>query len=309
MTHLYQFTHTDLDGGGCAVLTGHTILSTDADIIRADYQDIDSKLKKFLDTHRDDKEDFILLLTDICPKEETSLELDRFQNEIPRCRLHLFDHHKTSSWVQRFPWAQHDTGKCGTLLYFDWLVNNGYIDATDTPVKQFAELVDVYDRWLLDDERRSTSEDLNRLFFFLGFDAFVSSFSIDPLAHESPEYVKITKTLTRNQEAYIDRVIQTQCVGEFMQRDAEDNRLCALVADDNISSLCHEALSRFPELDYVVCVSPMRNQADLRSRQGQVDVSEIAKRCGGGGHPTAAGFPVDVRGTILLLLKGVLWKK
>ncbi len=96
-----------------------------------------------------------MLITDICPDEETAAALDRFQKDAPACKVFLFDHHKTSSWVDQYSWARHDADHCGTVLYYDWLLEKGGFtryDAVDA--KDFAELVDVYDRWLLDHPRR-----------------------------------------------------------------------------------------------------------------------------------------------------------
>jgi len=62
-----------------------------------------------------------------------------------------------------------------------------------------------------------------------------------------------------------------------------------------ISDTLHMALEKYPSARYAVGYFdlPGKRIYSLRSRQGsEVDVSEIAKRHGGGGHKHAAGFSV-----------------
>jgi oligoribonuclease NrnB/cAMP/cGMP phosphodiesterase (DHH superfamily) len=311
--NVYQFTHSDLDGVGCAVLTNKAFGDPEHSfyVSYVSYHNINEKLALFMETHKDDKEKYTLLITDICPKEDTAAALDHFQNTTPTCKLRLIDHHKTSSWVNQYAWARHDTNQCGTLLYYDWLLEATLLTAKNTEMKEFAELVDIYDRWLLEDPRRSASEDMNRLLFFLGFDRFVPLFAYSPDAHKSPEYKTIMEHLGRNQASHVNKIVDAQCTGAFVREDRDGNKFCMTVAEKDVSQICHMALDRFKELDYAVCVNPVYNKVDLRSRQGPgaVDVSEIAKRCGGGGHAAAAGFEINARAVLELALKDLLWKE
>ena len=63
---------------------------------------------------------------------------------------------------------------------------------------------------------------------------------------------------------------------------------------DFVSDTCHTLLAMHPEAPFAVAV--IRNQEgvtySLRSDDARVDVSEIAKANGGGGHRNAAGFRV-----------------
>ena len=63
-----------------------------------------------------------------------------------------------------------------------------------------------------------------------------------------------------------------------------------------LSDTLHKALEQHPEAPYAVGYFdlPDKRIYSLRSRSGSdVDVSEIAKRNGGGGHKHAAGFTVS----------------
>ena len=306
---IYQFTHSDLDGVGCAVLSTMSFAEAGQtpEVRYVNYHNIEAELNRFVEEHEDDEDDFTLLITDICPEEPVAEMLDNFNKATRVCKLHLFDHHKTQAWVNQYPWARHDTNQCGTLLYYDWLVETGRLGHHKAvEAKEFAELVDVYDRWLLDDPRRNDSEDINRLLFFIGFDRFVSLFSHDPKTHNSPEYKNIMQQLSRNQASHVNKIVSSQCSGEFAREDRDGNQYCVLVAEKDVSQICHAALDRFDELDYAVCINPVYNKVDLRSRKDGVDVGSIAKRCGGGGHPAASGFKIDARAVLALALNNLL---
>lgn len=61
------------------------------------------------------------------------------------------------------------------------------------------------------------------------------------------------------------------------------------------SDVAHAMLSQFPEAVFTACWfrrGDGMNQWSLRSEDGRMDVSEIAKKFGGGGHRNAAGFQV-----------------
>lgn len=63
---------------------------------------------------------------------------------------------------------------------------------------------------------------------------------------------------------------------------------------DFVSETCHTLLDMYPEAPFAAAV--IQNQEgitySLRSRDDRVDVSEIAKANGGGGHRNAAGFRI-----------------
>lgn len=59
------------------------------------------------------------------------------------------------------------------------------------------------------------------------------------------------------------------------------------------SDTANELLKRFPDAPFAACwfqVEAGKRQFSLRSEDGRMDVSEVAKKLGGGGHRNAAGF-------------------
>lgn len=306
---IYQFTDKDLDGVSAGVLS-RACYGTDALRLRyARYDDLDGALRKFMSDDSRPDGYFRVVITDICPTEPVAKELDEFKNKTPGCELYLFDHHATRSWVNKYEWAVSDSSKCGTLLYFEWLANNGaFRGGLLEGFRHFSELVDVYDRWLEDDPRRKESETLNRLLHFMGFDRFAARFSYDPRAHKEEYLAQVADSLERNEAMHIKKIVDGQCIDNFSMTDSDGLTYCMLVTDRMASQVCHEALRRFPELDYAVNINPAYNTVSVRSRKGGIDASKIARRASsdGGGHKEAAGFPFNARAVLQLALKSFL---
>lgn len=70
-------------------------------------------------------------------------------------------------------------------------------------------------------------------------------------------------------------------------------------ASTDQSDICHEILKRYPEAPFAACYFDVPSEQNdggkkrvwsLRSEDNRMDVSEIAKALGGGGHRNAAGF-------------------
>jgi len=60
----------------------------------------------------------------------------------------------------------------------------------------------------------------------------------------------------------------------------------------HFSLISRQVLRSDPSLDILVTVNHRRNSVDLRTVRDDIDLSKIAVRNGGGGHPKAAGFPI-----------------
>lgn len=76
------------------------------------------------------------------------------------------------------------------------------------------------------------------------------------------------------------------------------HKVAVVNATTMISEVCHEALNKYPEADFALSwqdlVKEKKRVFSLRGRKGGVDVSEVAKKLGGGGHASAAGFTVEM---------------
>ena len=66
-----------------------------------------------------------------------------------------------------------------------------------------------------------------------------------------------------------------------------------IFADKYISELGNKLCELHPELDFVVLINMSTLTVSYRTVKNDLDLSDIAKRFGGGGHPKASGSRFD----------------
>ena len=91
------FTHTDLDGVGCAILA-KLAFGEEVDISYCNYDDINENVMNYLN-HNDDSLSYIYI-TDIRVNEEVAELLDK------RGGVVLLDHHPTALELNKYPWCK-----------------------------------------------------------------------------------------------------------------------------------------------------------------------------------------------------------
>ena len=94
---------------------------------------------------------------------------------------------------------------------------------------------------------------------------------------------------------YVDMIVSNICDTAFEEQVAGHQVPVAACSYDFVSEVAHELLHRNPDAPFAACVvrSYEGTTYSLRSLDDRMDVSEIAKANGGGGHRNAAGFRVE----------------
>lgn len=95
---------------------------------------------------------------------------------------------------------------------------------------------------------------------------------------------------------YVDMIVSNICDTAFEEEIAGHKVPVAACSYDFVSEAAHELLNRNPDAPFAACVVRSYDGItySLRSMDDRMDVSEIAKAHGGGGHRNAAGFRVSV---------------
>ena len=93
---------------------------------------------------------------------------------------------------------------------------------------------------------------------------------------------------------YVDMIVGNICNTAFQEIIAGHTVPVASCSYDFVSEVAHELLRRNPDAPFAACVVRGEDGTSysLRSMDDRMDVSEIAKANGGGGHRNAAGFRV-----------------
>lgn len=301
------FTHTDLDGVGCAILA-KMAFGDDVDIEYCNYDNVNEKVWDFIGVGADEEYDFTYI-TDISVCGMLASRIDIKYDGDPDVRL--FDHHKTAEYLNAFDWCfvseyihavelidKEHIKTCGTELFFRHLIEAGHIH-TSRAMDKFVEVVRDYDTWrwksLPTYEGRYIKE-FNDLLYILGRDEFIERAVKRLKGYKYPTQPdkKDRELLDRRQDeidSYVDKKakeLQVRYVNEFAEEDPKKYGI--VFADRFVSELGNRLCETFNGLDYVAIVDPGSRKVSLRSIKEDVDVGVIAKEHGGGGHKSAAGY-------------------
>lgn len=301
------FTHDDLDGGGVATLAEKAFGDNNLHELHClNYHNIDGAVVDFIRWNY--RGPHILVIADICPSRDVVDRLRKHMQESDQVLI-ILDHHKTTTWLCEYddPNLVNDESRCGTLLFHDWLKGHGCV--LDDDARLFAQAVDAYDRWLLKSDFRERAEKLNRLWWFLGKDMFIEAFCKSWNAENWTEHQYIERCLLAQEERVISKVVREQ-LDELTDNNTfvdRGGRTYLFLPSGKYTSQIGNALLEADEgIEYVVMLNATYGSLSFRARKGGVDVSEIAKRFGGGGHQAAAGCELPVMETLKVFITGLL---
>ena len=285
------FTHTDLDGVSCEIL-GKIAFGEDIDVVRCNYGDIDAKVEEFINsTEEYDK----LFITDISVNKEIADKLLSISDKVI-----LLDHHKTALWLNEYPYAlvqveDESIGKmCGAYLFYEYLKKN-HKEFDDTPaLKLFIDYVRMYDTWEWKEKYDNIiPKRLNDLMYIDGpnefIDKMVYRLGNNLFIFDDTDLMKL-----QIEQTYINSYI-TQKNETLMVNDVlfPEYTVGITFADKYISELGNRLCELHPELDFVVLINMSTLTVSYRTVKDDLDLSDIAKGFGGGGHPKASGSRFD----------------
>ena len=285
------FTHTDLDGVSCEIL-GKIAFGEDIDVVRCNYGDIDTKVEEFINGAEEyDK----LFITDISVKKELANALNNVSDKVI-----LLDHHKTALWLNEYPYAlvqveDESVGKmCGAYLFYEYLKKN-HKEFDDTPaLKLFIDYVRMYDTWEWKEKYDNIiPKRLNDLMYMDGpnefIDKMVYRLGNNLFIFDDTDLMKLQIEQTYI-NSYIAQKNETLMVNDYL---FPGYTVGITFADKYISELGNKLCELHPELDFVVLINMSTLTVSYRTVKDNLDLSDIAKGFGGGGHPKASGSRFD----------------
>ena len=184
MSKIKLFSHTDLDGIGCAILAYLAFGRDNVDVEYCDYEDVNEKVEAFIEQEELFKSYDKVYITDICISEDVANMINIL--DCPPKRVQLFDHHATALWLNEYEWCEvmvghHYSGikTSGTELFSMYLFENEQFDHYDAytiaNIGFFVDIVRDYDTWRwkeLGDEG-IVCKQVNNLFHIYGREKFI----------------------------------------------------------------------------------------------------------------------------------------
>ena len=283
------FTHTDLDGVGCAILANLAFGTNNVDVTFCNYDDVNDLVSDFVPIK--------LLPDDMCHITDISVS-DELAKEISdnTTQFYLLDHHPTALGLNKYDWCnvtiedkETHIKTSGTEMYYKWLKESGYL-IEDEFIKKFAELVRNYDTW-----RWSTLGDdglickqVNDLYYLYGKEKFMRWAISEIFDKVFPRLYAADELVLSMKQIEIDEYVEKK--DKQMHVTDMCGRICGFVfAERFFSELGNRLCQMHPEIDFVAMID-MDGTVSYRTVKDDIDLgNDVAKRFGGGGHPKAAG--------------------
>ena len=147
------FTHTDLDGVGCAIIAYLAFGKENVDVEYCNYDDVDDKVEAFIENEDLYRSYDSIFITDISVSDQVASMIDCL-DKVERT-VRLFDHHGTALRLDNYFWCTVyeylDAVKTsGTELFYLYLSNSlslTYDQTTQNKISRFVSIVRDYDTW------------------------------------------------------------------------------------------------------------------------------------------------------------------
>lgn len=311
MKKIKLFTHTDLDGIGCAILGELAFGKNNIDVEYCNYDDINKKVKDLFFSYEVFEYDEIFI-TDI----SISLKL---AHDINVCisgsgcfpEVKLIDHHPTALELDKYDWCNvkiedEKEKTSGTRMFYDHLY---FGDELDNIIRldglfEFVENIKKYDTWLWKTKYdNNTPKKLNDLLYIKGRERFISDVIKGFKTKGCYEFNKTDWLLLELEQEKIDKYIEKKNE-QIIKRNILDYKAGVVFGEQYHSELGNKLAELNPHLDFIVIINPSY-AISYRGIKNDINLGkDIAKVYGGGGHPKSAGSPIgdEVRDKILDIL-------
>lgn len=287
------FTHTDLDGVGCAILAKLAFGTEVVDVEYCNYDDIDSKVEEYFNN----SSEYECHITDISISDKLAHKINNSEK-----KYQLIDHHPTALRLNEFGWCNvqienklTNIKTSGTELYYHWLVDNNYLIKNHT-LDRFVELVRNYDtwRWSTLGGKGVICKQVNDLLYLYGREKFIDWCITEIYEDSFPYLYESDELVLKIEQNHIDNYIEKK--NEQMITTVLCDKVCGVVfAEKYFSELGNRLCEMHPEIDFVAMID-MGGIVSYRTVKDNIDLGkDVAKLFGGGGHAKAAGSRFDDR--------------
>ena len=310
--------HDDLDGIGSRMMFDLHHIEDNTEEWSSYCTSIDAipKLIKHLEETEELSRETIITFGDISPSIEDAKYLS-YRVE----KVEIYDHHPTAFPVQQvFPHAviipENTLGvkQCGTSLLYQHYAEIGskYFTTYGNQklLSKFVENVRCYDNWEWKDTNNIEAKQLCMLYFMLGQERFMNRYLgrfMDEKNTDESMFLRsdldFIEARLENEQRSIDKLIDIDQYYQF----SINGFSVAMIMDTkgaNVSELGSQFLENNPDIDIFLLYSPHKDggRLNFRTQKDNIDLGvDICKPLGGGGHPKAAGAPLEKDFSIVMV--------
>lgn len=279
----------DIDGMGAVILA--KLIYDNIDIILLDPDELNGIIQEIKSNNYKK-----IYITDIAIRDFDIYEFinNNFDNIL------YFDHHLTNVDTSKYNWAtvipeENGILASGTSLFYDYLLNkfsNKYISSEYT--LNFVEAIRSYDTWDFKRTGNLDGKHLAEIFSVLGIDKFIDKYYNKIISNykscklEFDEYeLDIIKRLEDDMKEYVDKCDETLIITNFL-----GYKVGISISENYRSEIGNVLSSRHKDLDFILIANFVRRAFSFRTTN-DINVNEVAKLIGGGGHSKAAGATMN----------------
>ena len=213
--------------------------------------------------------------------------------------IRLFDHHESALELNKYTWARvlvkYASGNkaSGTSLFNEFLKRQFPLGDKNAGITKncdiFAEFVRQYDTYEFKISGQKIPKQLCDLLSIMGKSEFIKSM-IPKLATNTPESLisNFESRLLEYRQKEIDNHIYRSSFNLTVYSDG----VGYLVSDRFVSELGNSLCEKNTNMKYIKCIDVNARTVSMRTIKDDINLADIAKGFGGGGHQKSAGYPL-----------------
>ena len=289
------FTHkSDIDGMGNAVLA--KLAFTDVEYVLCETINLQKEIKKYYDEGKIYAYDMIFV-TDLWLEEPT---LSKVANDARlKNKFFVFDHHKSAieGHYDKYDFTTiriaDERGLCsGTSLFYEWLVNNKFLNPETQKIRDFSELTRKYDTWEWKTKYNvEMPHELTLLFDAVGCSNYIK-LMFDKLSIDDGErftFSEIEKMLIRNKIEQAEEKLANYAKQVYYEEILGFKAGIVFIDYEYRNDLTEYFRNHHYDMDFAMLIALDYGVISYRSIKDNVNVRLIAEAFGGKGHDKAAG--------------------
>ncbi len=305
-------THTDMDGAGPAILLRS--IFEHVDVFHCSNGEMSKMIRNMATDPETVKKYDFMIITDISCSEEDAEIINRFKT----VDLVLLDHHPTATGLNRFPWAyiqpmlkegsfrdailygtdRKSVHSSGTSLMYDYLEYCGLAD--QIPNRELAKylvfLIAGYDTWDWNDvfKKDMRFRDLQTVFAQYGISEFEDAFTkklSDPGIKDlfDDTDMLLLRIAEKKKKYFLEEVVAHRISTGNVKLGEKYYSFTYCSVSENMADVFEYMRANY---DVDLHIVDYGTGISIRTNRSDINVGEIAKRAGGGGHPGAGGVKV-----------------
>lgn len=292
------FTHkSDIDGMGNVVLA--KLAFDNVNYVLSETFNLQNEISKFYEDGSIYNYDMIFV-TDLWLEEPTLTKVAK--DKKLQGKFFVFDHHKSAleGNFNKYDFTtiriSDEKGLCsGTSLFYEYLIENGFLLKEEILIKEFSELTRKYDTWewktKYNDE---TPHELTLLFDSVECDGYIK-LMIEKLQEKSSEFKfnELEKMLIANKRQQVLEKLKNYA-GKVIYKEVMGLKAGIVFIDYEYRNDLSEYFRKQNfDMDFAMLIALDYGTISYRNIKDNINVRLIAEAMGGKGHDKASSSPIS----------------